>query len=459
MATIILGPIGGLDIDHITGYLRGEGFDVLSLEDTKSLLAQLEYSAADVVVADIGSGRKRLDRVLSSLDEHNPSTLLIGVTDRLSDSLARSDVVSRLFDLMEKPVRAPELLVRVRKAVEMRRLINEAASLRGDRKIIYDADGLVAESDAMKKVLTMAERVAQTDSTVLLSGETGTGKEMIAAVLHYNSPRAERAFVRVNCAALPETLLETELFGHERGAFTGARGERIGRFEQADGGTLLLDEVADLSGGTQAKLLRVLQERQFERVGGSKTLSVDVRLISSTNRDLPAEVAAGHFREDLFYRLNVFNIHLPPLRERRDDILPLARTLFDRHARELHQSPVHLSAEAEAALLNHEWPGNIRELENVVERAIIMTDSPTITPEHLDLRRVKTPWDSPGARGWRESLSEGLHDVEKETILRALEATNWVQKDAAKLLHISPRALNYRIRKLGIRHSRWRRNR
>ena len=459
MATVLIGPIDAPEPEYLANYLREEGYDVYTAADMRELFTCTKEAAIDVVIAETGSGHRKLARVVSALETHNAGTLLIAVTDRIRDSLARSEVVSRVFDIVDKPVRAPELLVRVRKALETKRLRNEAASLRGERKIIYHADELVAASREMQDVLRMAERVAATDSTVLLSGETGTGKEMIAAVLHYNSARSDRAFVRVNCAALPETLLETELFGHERGAFTGAETERIGRFEQADGGTLLLDEVGELNGGTQVKLLRVLQEKKFERVGGTKTLSVDVRLISSTNRDLPAEVAAGNFREDLFYRLNVVNIHLPPLRERRDDILPLARQLLARHERELHQHDLRLTPDAEAALLNHDWPGNIRELENVIERAIIMSDADDITAADLDLRRARPSAETASARLWREGLSDGLHDVERETILSALETTNWVQKDAAKLLHISPRALNYRIRKLGIRHSRWRRNR
>jgi DNA-binding NtrC family response regulator len=459
MATVLIGPLEGADRDQLVRYLRSEGYMVTTADDMRELFTQTQETAVDVVVAETGSARGRIARVLSAIETHNPGTLLIAVTDRIRDSLARSEIVSRVFDLMDKPVRPAELLVRVRKALELKRLRNETASLRGERKIIYRAEELVAESEAMRRILDMAERVAETDSTVLLSGETGTGKEMIAAVLHYNSARADRAFVKVNCAALPETLLETELFGHERGAFTGAESERIGRFEQADGGTILLDEVGELSGGTQVKLLRVLQEKRFERVGGAKTFSVDVRLISSTNRDLPADVAAGRFREDLFYRLNVVNIHLPPLRDRRDDILPLARQLLARHAKEMHQPDIRLAADAESALLNHDWPGNIRELENVIERALIMSDSEAISAEDLDLRRLTSARRGPDERLWQEGLSDGLEDVERETILSALESTNWVQKDAARLLQISPRALNYRIRKLGIRHSRWRRNR
>ena len=459
MATVLIGPLEGPDPEDLAQYLRGEGYDVHTAANMRELFTRAHEAVIDVVIAETGTGRRRLARVVKALETHNPGTLLIAVTDRIRDSLARSEVISRVFDVVDKPIRAPEMLVRVRKAMEMKRLRNEAASLRGERKIIYRADDLVAVSEEMKAVLQLAERVAPSDSSVLLTGETGTGKEMIAAVLHYNSARAGEAFVKVNCAALPETLLETELFGHERGAFTGAEFERIGRFEQADGGTLLLDEVGELSGGTQAKLLRVLQERTFERVGGTRTLAVDVRIISSTNRDLSADVATGAFREDLYYRLNVVNIHVPPLRDRRDDILPLARQLLSRHERELHQHDLRLTHDAEAALLNYEWPGNIRELENVIERAVIMSDSEEISASDLGLRRRRTSGDGNPVRAWNEGLFDGLHDVERETILSALETTNWVQKDAARLLHISPRALNYRIRKLGIRHSRWRRNR
>jgi DNA-binding NtrC family response regulator len=416
MPTVLIGPLEGPDPEDLAQYLRGEGYDVHTVRNMRKLFTRTHEAAIDVVIAETGIGHRRLACVVEALETHNPGTLLIAVTDRIRDSVARSDILSRVFDVVDKPIRAPEMLLRVRKALEMKRLRNEAASLRGERKIIYRADDLVAESAEMKAVLQLAERVAASDSSVRLTGETGTGKEMIAAVLHYNSARAEEAFVKVNCAALPETLLDTELFGHERGAFTGEEFERIGRFEQADGGTLLLDEVGELSGGTQAKLLRVLQERTFERVGGTKTLSVDVRIISSTNRNLSADVGARTFREDLYYRLNVVNIHVPPSRDRRDDILPLARQLLSRHEWELHQ-------------------------------------------HDLGITDRRTSDDVNSVRAWNAGLSDGLHDVERETILSALEPTNWVQKDAARLLHISRRALNYRIRKLGIRHSRWRRNR
>ncbi|MFP4011479.1 MAG: sigma 54-interacting transcriptional regulator [Spirochaetaceae bacterium] len=459
MPTILIGPIEGQSIESLAQALRNEGYEVLTARNLRELFTQTKEAAVDVVVAETGTTRRRLHRVLSALETHNRNTLLIVVTDRIRVSLARSDSVARVFDLMDKPIRPAELLLRVRKALGMKRLHNETVNLRGERPLVHDIHDVIAYSPAMRDVLAMVERVAVSDSTVLLTGETGTGKEVIAAALHYNSPRAGEAFVRVNCAALPETLLESELFGHERGAFTGAETERIGRFERADGGTLLLDEVGELSGGTQVKLLRVLQERKFERVGGTRTISVDVRLIASTNRDLPAEVAAGRFREDLYYRLNVVPIHLPPLRERGEDILPLARQLLARHADETHHPEIAFSADAESALLNHDWPGNIRELENVIERALILTDSREITAADLDLSRIGVPSGGGSSRSRPDGLTEGLADVERETILNALETSNWVQKDAAKLLHISPRALNYRIRKLGIRHSRWRRNR
>ena len=458
---VLFGRLQGSDTESLCGYLRDCGYEVQTAADTRSLLAWIKQDVIDIVVVEKGRGEGRLEKVLAALEARQPGAAVIVVTDHLDDSFARSDVLGRIFDVLEHPIRPQQLLVRVRKAVEMRQLLKAAVTLRGERRTAYAPEGLVAESEAMKTVLQMAHRVAQTDSTVLISGETGTGKELIAGVIHYAGPRSEKPFVRVNCASLPETLLESELFGHERGAFTGAHAERIGRFEQADGGTLLLDEVGDLSGGTQAKLLRVLQEKSFERLGGSTTLSVDVRIIAATNRDLPAEVAAGRFREDLYYRLNVFGIELPPLRERREDIRPLARELLARHAREQHRAEVRLSADAEAVLLNHDWPGNIRELENAIERALIMTDAQTIGGEQLDLARSRSGTEVARAhapRSWPAALSDGLHDVEKETILSALENSDWIQKDAAKLLRISPRALNYRIRKLGIRHSRWRRN-
>ena len=307
--------------------------------------------------------------------------------------------------------------------------------------------------------MATVHRAASTDTTVLLLGESGTGKELVARTLHALGNRADGPFVAINCAAIPETLLETELFGHEKGAFTGADKQRIGRFEQADGGTLFLDEIGDMSPSTQAKILRVLQEHEFERLGGTRTLRVDVRLIAATNRDLSGMVQAGQFREDLYYRLNVVSIEMPPLRERKDDIVPLALTFIRKFAGELKKKIDGLDPDAQKLLMRYNWPGNIRELENTIERAILLAEGRAIASVDLRLGEVPT------AGGARDHASVvkipptgiPLEDIERHALVEALKMSNWVQKDAAELLAISPRVMNYKIKTLGIEFPRGRR--
>ncbi len=293
----------------------------------------------------------------------------------------------------------------------------------------------------------------------MIRGETGTGKELIAGATHHNSLRAGRNFVKVNCAALQENLLESELFGHEKGAFTGADKQRVGRFEQADGGTLFLDEVGDMSANTQAKILRVLQEHEFERLGGTRTLRVDVRIIAATNRNLPQMVANGLFREDLYYRLNVVSIDMPPLRERKDDIQQLAMFFLRRFSGELKKRLDGLSPDATKLLMRYNWPGNIRELENAIERAVLLTEGPLLTSIDLRLGELSTTQPSGDANPVVKIPPTGiaLEEIERQALIEALKMSNWVQKDAAELLAISPRVMNYKIKTLGIDYARGRR--
>jgi transcriptional regulator with GAF, ATPase, and Fis domain len=311
----------------------------------------------------------------------------------------------------------------------------------------------VGESAALAAAVELATRVAPTRSTVLLTGETGTGKELLAELIHARS-RVRGSFVKVNCAALPETLLESELFGHERGAFTGADRTRIGRFEQANGGTLFLDEIADMSPATQAKLLRVLQDQEFHRLGGTRALRTNARIVAATNRDLEAAIREGRFREDLYFRLDVIGIRLPPLRERPEDVAGLARHFLAELARALERPLEGFEAGALERLRAHPWPGNVRELRNVVERAALMADGPRI--ERVDL--------APAARGARpaaELALEGLTLREAERLLveSALRRSGFVQKRAAQLLGVSRRKLNYIVARLGVTHPSWRRHR
>ena len=304
----------------------------------------------------------------------------------------------------------------------------------------------------------IVRKIAASNTSVLLTGETGTGKELIAGAIHYSSLRDNKAFVKVNCAALPENLLESELFGHEKGAFTGADKLRIGRFEQADGGTIFLDEIGDMSLTTQAKVLRVLQEKDFQRLGSNNTIHADVRIISATNKDLVREIEQGRFRADLFYRLNVVVINIPPLRLRRSDIILLTYFFQKKFCSDLKKKIKEIHPLAIKHLTEYSWPGNIRELENTVERAVLMAEGETIMPEDLGIpvNMTNIKWDYNSIR--IPSGGIRLEDVERTLVTQALKMTDWVQKDAAKLLGVSERVLNYKIQRFEITHPRWRVN-
>jgi two-component system response regulator FlrC len=310
--------------------------------------------------------------------------------------------------------------------------------------LVPSAESLVTSSLVSRRLAELARRVAASDCTVLIAGESGTGKEVLARYIHQHSPRAAAAFVAVNCAAIPENMLEAILFGHERGAFTGAHAAHPGKFEQAQRGTLLLDEVTEMPLGLQAKLLRVLQEREVERLGGRAPIALDVRVLATTNRNLRAEVAAGRFREDLYYRLNVFPLMTAPLRERRDDVLPLAMHLLNSRSRAGQPIPA-LSAEAAQMLLTYTWPGNVRELDNVMQRALILVNGPVIRAEHIQLEMAPASAEVPAAA---TGLSDSLSSTERDLILDALRSDNGNRQAAARRLGISPRTLRYKLARL-----------
>jgi Nif-specific regulatory protein len=316
----------------------------------------------------------------------------------------------------------------------------------GLREVAQQEDPIIGNSAALRDVLQLCDRVAPTNATALLLGETGTGKELSARRIHAVSPRKDKPFIAINCAALPETLLESELFGHEAGAFTGASATKLGRFELANGGSLFLDEIGDISASTQIKLLRVLQEREFVRVGGVKTISCDVRIIAATNRDLKAAMESGDFREDLYYRLNVFPIHLPPLRDRREDIPLLVDHFVDRTAKEIGWARPEIASGAMELLCAYRWPGNIREMRNVIERAVLLCDAGKITPEILPREIAGEAKPEPGEMG-----GSALEGYEKAMIVKALEENDWNQTRAAEALGISRDNLRYRLRKYRIR--------
>src|SRR6187455_2692615 len=365
--------------------LREAGHDVEEAPHGNNAIEKLHESVFDVIVSDLKMGGSTGLEVLKTAKTLHPTTAVILMTAFGSVSTAVEAMKAGAFDYVQKPFEIEEMEVKIAKALDVRRMQNQIDYLRHAQGDIYDFDRIIGSSGALEKVLTVVRKVAKSNTTVLIRGETGTGKELIAGAIHHNSLRAARNFVKVNCAALQENLLESELFGHEKGAFTGADKQRVGRFEQADGGTLFLDEVGDMSASTQAKILRVLQEHEFERLGGTRTIRVDVRLIAATNRELTTMVEAGLFREDLYYRLNVVSIEMPALRERKDDVGQLAMFFIRKFSGELKKKIDGLEPDAQKLLMRYNWPGNIRELENAIERAMLLAERSHISVEDLRL--------------------------------------------------------------------------
>jgi DNA-binding NtrC family response regulator len=443
---------------RLSHYFGAQGYYIEEAANFTEAIERLKQHVFDVVITDVLSEDLPLDDLLKAVRESKISPVIIVMCEAGKIDEAIRAIREGATDFIQKPINLAELEVKVDKGIELKRLDHEGQVLRGERKLIYSTRNFIGKSAAIRGVLNLVEKVAKTSSSVILFGETGTGKELLAGAIHYNSPRAKNAFVRVNCATLPETLIESELFGHERGAFTGAEKLRIGRFEQGNGGTIFLDEITDVSLQTQAKLLRVLQEHELERLGSNRTLRVDVRIIAATNKDLTKEIAEGRFREDLYYRLNVMSIKIPPLREREGDIELLATFFLRKYSSDLGKKMNRIDPAAMRLLESHPWPGNIRELENAIERAIIMAETDVITAKDLNVpvaQKLKEDTGSviripPGGIRWEE--------VEKDLILQALDMGGWVQKEAARLLGLSSRVLNYKIKQFGITHPTWKQN-
>ncbi len=413
-----------------------------------------EYDLIFLFFEDSKSGFPLVEKICKQL----PHTPLIVIGQEEQPEVIVAALKSGAFDYLLQPVSVARFGVASSKAFENRSLRNEIAYLRHKQDIVYHFDDVIAHSPCMKQVLKSLERFAKTDSTILITGATGTGKSFLSGTVHYNSPRREKPFIKINCANIPENLLESELFGHEKGAFTSADKLRIGRFEQASGGTLFLDEIGEISLALQTKLLRVLEEKSFERVGGNKTIYADVRVIAATNKDLAQQISQGKFREDLFYRINVLPIRLPDLQERRQCLEPLAHFFLNKYVGLISSAVRSFSDKALKQIKNYSWPGNIRQLANTIERAVILEDSEVIDTHNLSLplerEKKRASSDSPG-RGQGSSLVA----QEKDLIVNALEESLWVQKNAAKMLGISPRALNYKVKKFGITHPNWRKHR
>ncbi len=416
---------------------------------------RLQKEAVALILFDLHDERADIADILGTLQQLSPGTPIMVASRTQDPRQIVAAVKAGAADFITKPFAAEKLRLSVRHALEHRSLKNEIDYLRREQDVIYDPQHIIAVSPAMQKTMAGIQRLAQTESTMLITGETGTGKSFVSGNIHFNSPRRQKPFVKVNCANIPETLLESELFGHERGAFTGADKLRNGRFEQAHGGTLFLDEFCELSFGLQSKLLRVLEDKSFERLGGNKTIQVDVRVIAATNRDIESLVRQGRFREDLYYRINVLRIHLPPLRERRADIEPLSLYLLNKLSRSLKKAASGFAPEVTRMFQEYPWPGNIRQLSNTIERAVLVEEGSRIQPESVSLPELQRPAEAAAAPSPGLKLTA---DQEKELIFKALQDNLWIQKDAARQLGISPRALNYRVKKLGISHHRWRKN-
>jgi two-component system NtrC family response regulator len=427
------------------------GYEVLTAAGG---LEALKISAAndlDLVLTDMKMPKMNGIELLEELKRLYPDLPVMLMTAYGTVEKAVAAMKKGAFDYILKPFKNEEILVTIAKALEHRRLILENRMLIQDLEKRYGFPNIVGESRAMQEILSLVKRVGQSRATVLISGESGTGKELIARAIHQRSPRASKTFISVNCAALTETLLESELFGHERGAFTHAVATRKGRFELADGGTLFLDEVAEMSPALQVKLLRVLQEMEFERVGGTRTIKVDVRVVAATNRELKEDVETGRFREDLYYRLHVVHLHIPPLRERQEDIPMLTTHFLHKYAQENIRGEVRITPEALKLLTQYGWPGNVRELENVMERAVILCGDNLITPRDLpgELAPATTEirLDIDRFIPLHTPLPEALERIEEQMIRRALEQSGQVQVRAAEMLGITKSLLQYKLKK------------
>ncbi|OFW23193.1 MAG: hypothetical protein A3H97_12050 [Acidobacteria bacterium RIFCSPLOWO2_02_FULL_65_29] len=430
--------------------LRDAGHEVLettSAREGQRLLAERTFDL--FIVDNVMPEKSGLDLIrdyVAATPEGERAQALMMTAHATIESAIEAMKLGAL-DYLQKPFEIDELLMVVRRALDHQRLRTEYRYLRSERDEQFDHYGIIGRSRVMEELIRRAERVAATKSTVLITGETGTGKELVARAIHNRSAQRDMPLIKVNCAAIPESLLESELFGHVRGAFTGAMATKKGKFALADGGTIFLDEIGTMSPALQSKLLRVLQEREFEPLGAERTERVDVRVIAASNRDLRQMVAEGKFQEDLFYRLNVIPIELPPLRERREDIPALVDHFVRKHAQRTGRRIDRVDDGVRAALQQYDWPGNVRELENTIERAVVLAEGPVITARAVSVVGVAAP-QTTGLPSLR--LRQNIEWVERETIRRALESARGVKKDAAELMGISQRALSYYLAKYRI---------
>lgn len=439
-------------LKSLKGFLENLGFDVIATTSSVDGIRIAGEQMIDLVITDYKMPIKNGMEVLKEIKNINPEIAVIIITAYGNIETAVQAIKEGAFDFITKPIMLDDLEITINKAFERKRLISENKELREKLYEKYRFEGIIYQSPEMEEVINIAGRSADSKASILIFGESGTGKELIAKTIHYASPRRDRPFIVVNCAALNENLLESELFGHEKGAFTGADRQRKGRFEQADGGTIFLDEVGDIPLATQVKLLRVLQERKFERVGGNQTIEVDVRVISATNRDLEKMVNEGTFRLDLYYRLNVISIKIPPLRERRSDILPLVNYFVKKFSSENNKQIEGISKEALDILLKYDYPGNVRELENIIQRSVVLARDKILTTDDMPIyiKSIKSESELNIVKG-KISLDDAVEELERRLISEALRLNNGNQTKSAEYLGISERNLRYKLKKYNMK--------
>src|SRR4030042_3718572 len=448
-------------------FLQLKGFEVTVVGDGESGISLIQERRFDLYLVDLvlpGMGGMEVLKEVSSNNINIPAVVITGYG---AIETAVEAIKLGAFDYITKPFVLEELFLVVQRALDFSKLKQENLFLKRQLKQRYDFHGLIGSSPQMQKVYGLIKKISDTDATILIEGESGTGKELIAKTIHFNSSRAHHPFIPFNCAAIPRDLLESELVGHERGAFTGAFNTRIGRFERAHGGTILLDEIGELHPSFQVKLLRVLQEREFERVGGTKTIKVDVRILAATNKNLEKETKAGNFREDLFYRLNVIPLRIPPLRERQEDIPLLTEYFLDYFSKKRRRENNRMAEEVIQLLMQYPWPGNVRELENLIERVIILSEDGVITPRDLpqrfqDFQGIPPKEEPEGPRGSAEpdrevllpeegvNMNNLVEEVERNLISQALRKSKGVKSKAAELLGLKRTTLLEKMKKFEI---------
>ena len=440
--------------------LKRTGYAVTSVADGEEAVELLSKEIFDLVITDLRMPKVNGMEVLKAAESASPETVVLVITAFATADSAVEAMKQGAYDYLTKPFQVDEVQLIIRNALEKRRLTTENILLKREMASQSSFAQLVGQSEAIQKVFEVVRKVADSKSNVLICGESGTGKELVARAIHYNSGRSALPFVAVNCSAVPETLLESELFGHMKGSFTGAISNKAGLFEVANGGTIFLDEIGDTTPAIQVKLLRVIQEREFRRVGGHQDIKVDVRVVAATNKNLEKAVADGSFREDLYYRLDVIPIRLPPLRMRSGDIPLLATHFLERFSKESGKPVPVLSPEAMRVLVAHEWRGNVRELENLIERVVAFSTGGTVTDTDVQgwLHRSVVPQSQQGIS--LDLTDEGVdleglvNGIEKELLIKALEQSKWVKKKAARLLRLNARSFRYRLEKYAIKGGR-----